>query len=263
MTFEFFNPTDLAFGQKLTAVFTSLDNLSKAAEANIKEVIENTAYYYQYYNKNYRVRRPSKADDPCRVDELFDLLNDKTVYIKNFNLDSNKLYVDIVSFNRNNNRITHATGSTELKKGYCYFKESVSNKSVNTELTFTNTLEYGKGSLLFKFRIDKNGNINFIGDISLLGIKPHDMGGYSQITLEKQEVAGDNTEYTAEDYECLCIVGKSTKLRVHRNDKYIFGGVEGSGYISEQRGERHCILYVKPNDVITGVYSKIYRVIYS
>ena len=41
MSYDFFNPTDLAFGQKLTAAFISLNNLANAAESNLEDVYKN------------------------------------------------------------------------------------------------------------------------------------------------------------------------------------------------------------------------------
>lgn len=264
MTYNFFNPTDLAFGNKLTAAFKSLHFLLDTAEDNVKEVLENMQYFEQYNNRNYQVKRPTNGNEPCRTDEIFDIMNDKEVYIKDMRLDADNgdnLLVSVNVFDRSNNRMTSCSGSTELKEGYCYYKKSTSNQKTNTEVFFTKEPTYGTGLLLFQFRIDNNGKVNIVGETSPLGLKPFDIGGYSRLELS-DIVAGDSEEYTATEYECLCVIGKSKYLRVLRNDEHIVGSTNSNGYISKQKGSRHAIIYVKPDDKISGVYQEIRRVKY-
>lgn len=262
MTYNFFNPTDLAFGNKLTAAFKSLHSLLDTAEDNVKEVLENVQYYEQYNNRNYQVKRPTNGDEPCRVDEIFDVMNDKSIYIKELRVNDNgELSVDVNLFDRGNNKMTTCSGTTELKEGYCYYKKSTSNQKPNTEVFFTTEPTYGTGLLLFQFRIDSEGKVNIVGETSQLGVRPFDIGGYYKLELG-DEVAGDSEEYTATSYECLCVIGKNKHLRVLRNGEHIVGSTSDSGYISQQKGIRHTIIYVNPDDKISGVYGSIRKVNY-
>ena len=49
---------------------------------------------------------------------------------------------------------------------------------------------------------------------------------------------------------------------MNKNGKHIVGSTESNGYISQQRGIRHAIVYVKPEDTISGLYAEIRRIEY-
>ena len=83
MTFDFFNASDLAFGGKLTSAFKQLFNKCKQAEDNIDSVLEKQAIYSDYFFKNYIVGEPTNATQPCRTNEILNLIkniNDKSPY---------------------------------------------------------------------------------------------------------------------------------------------------------------------------------------
>lgn len=74
MTFDFFNTSDLAFGGKLTSAFKQLFNKVGQAEDNINSVLEKQAIYSDYFFKNYIVGEPTNATQPCRTNEILDIV---------------------------------------------------------------------------------------------------------------------------------------------------------------------------------------------
>lgn len=261
MTYNYFNPTDLAFGSRLTNAFKSLHHLADAASDNIKEVLENMAYFEQYNGRNYPIGRPNSPNAPCRTNEMFDLINDKGIYLNEISYIDNTLKVSIKAFDATTNRMTSATGTTTIREGYCYYRKSSSNRKYETEIIFSEEQNFGKGNLLFQYRIDKSGKINIVGEVKPINLIPNDLGGYNGLSLGDR-LAGQDEEYTATDYECLCIIGRNKTLKVNKNDKHIVGSTESNGYISQQRGIRHAIVYVKPEDTISGLYAEIRRIDY-
>ena len=77
MTFDFFNTSDLAFGGKLTSAFKQLFNKCKQAEDNIDSVLEKQAIYSDYFFKNYIVGEPTNASNPCRTNEILNIIKNK------------------------------------------------------------------------------------------------------------------------------------------------------------------------------------------
>ena len=90
--------------------------------------------------------------------------------------------------------------------------------------------------------------------VSYLFLIPNDISQYTNISLgERVATIGS---YTAQDYECLCIIGKENDLLVKLNGTTILKG-QGRNMV------RHCIVYAKKGATISGTYSEIYRINYS
>lgn len=258
MSFDYFNNSMLAFGTKITRAFRTLEKLELEAEANVAQVIKDQEVFSEYIDRNYQVARPTRDESPVRTDEVFDILNDKEIYIRRLEYTEDNLRVDLVIFNRTNNRITQLSGTTTKKEGYVYFTSSLSNSKPKGKLQFESEPYLTDSDLLFQYRIDSLGNINLIGDTSRLNIVPYDTSQY--ISMSKgSSLASNNAKYTSKDYEAVLIIGKPSKIMVNLNDKWIFGNNEEMGY----GNIRHCILYLKPDDVITGTYDKIFRINYN
>lgn len=253
MTFDFFETSYLAFGSKLTAAFTTLDNLAMEAEENLKQVFENQSIMEQYVNKNYRVPRPTEADNPCRSNEFYDMVNDKKVYIKSMTATSNNFTVDLILFNSATNKVSKLSGSTGYRSGYCFYKESISNTSPNGTLEFSQSAN-GSGTLLFQFRIDSSNIINIVGSPTALNLRPYGIHQYSSMS-RGLTLANDSNSYTASDYMCVCVVGKQNDLVVKVNGTTIMKG-QGNAC------KRHCIVYLKKGDKISGTYDTIFKVNY-
>lgn len=258
MSFDYFNNSMLAFGTKITRAFRTLEKLEAEAEANVAQVIKDQEVFNEYIDRNYQVPRPTRDESPVRTDEVFDILNDKEVYIRRLEYSDNKLRVDLTIFNRSNNRITRLSDTTSKKSGYVYFKSSLSNQRPDGTLVFEDDPYLTDESLLFQYRVDSLGNINLIGDTSRLNIIPYDDSQY--ISMSKgTKLATNSAKYTAKDYEAVLIIGESNQTLVNLNGKWIFGNKEKMGY----GNIRHCILYLKPDDVITGTYDRIFRINYN
>ena len=256
MSFDFFNTSYLAFGQKLYSAFATLDDLAAGAKLNIAQVLDYQSIFEDYINKNYQVPIPQSPTAPCRTDLFFDIINDKPIYINKINVSSNKIALDLTLVNRTNNRITRLKGETTLKEGYCYYEaEAISNTNPDRELKFTSNESELVGTQLFKFRIDKNNILNLVGGVSEMYIKPNDLTAYSSMSWG-DKVAGANQDYTAQDYECLCIKGHYRDIQVKLNGTILMQG-QGNYVL------RHCIIYVKKGDVISGKYEYINRINYN
>lgn len=258
MSFDYFNNSMLAFGSKLTRAFKTLEKLHLEAVANIEQVIEDQAIFNEYIDRNYQVARPTRDESPVRTDEVFNILNDKELYIRRLEYSENKLRVDLTLFNRSNNRITRLSGETSKKKGYVYFKSSISNQRPEGTLKFEDEPYLTDSDLLFQYRIDNSNNINLIGDTSRLNIIPYDTSQYKSMS-KGTKVATNSAKYTSKDYEAVMIIGEPNKIIVNLNGKWIFGNKQNMGH----GNIRHCILYLQPDDVITGTYDRIFRINYN
>ena len=53
MSFDYFNTSYLAFGQKLYSAFATLDSLAKEAKLNIDKIMTYQSLFDDYLNKNY------------------------------------------------------------------------------------------------------------------------------------------------------------------------------------------------------------------
>lgn len=244
MSFDFFNPSNLAFGSKLSAAFTQLNSLADAAEENLAKVYEIQSTLSQFDRKNYVVPKPSKPTSPCRTNEAFDLLNDTSVIVNKLEYTNSKLEVDINLFNRTNNRLTKGTGSTTLTKGYCYVKPATSNQKPDRELSFDKDLVFDKGDLLFQYEIDSSNNVILIGNLNDICCYPSNGNVYTSLS-KGETLSFTNGVYTAKGYECVCLIGYENNIQVILNGRVIL-----QGYGSMMK--RHCILYLKPNDEIRG-----------
>ena len=253
MPYDFFNTSNLAFGKRLTSTFISLNNLADSAEENLQQIFADQAIFEQYINRNYLVPMPNRADAACRADEIFDLIDEKNI-IKTLEYKSGKLNVEINYFNADTDRMTIAYGSTSIKEGSCYLMQAISNGDPLKELQFYNSdyKGYPQGIHLFDYRIDGRNNINITGATNNLNIKPFDFSQYKSMSK------GSNISlpYTAKDYECICVVGKTNNIDIALNGTRICYG-KGDHMV------RHTILYLKPNDKVTGTYSSAFKVYYN
>ncbi len=152
MPFDFFNLSNLAFGNRLTMAFTQLSQLVKEASEHIEILVKDLRAYAQYLNRNYQIADPpEKAGDGCRVNELYDIISERII-VKNMSYTLGELEIDCMIFNPETGRITNVKGYTTLKSGYCYFDYAVSNNSTVKQAIFyadkpTNT----NRTELFKF----------------------------------------------------------------------------------------------------------------
>lgn len=254
MTFDFFNTSNLAFGAKLTGAFTQLENLANAAESHLEIVDERSRIIDEYINRNYMVARPTNKERPCRTNEIFTLVDDIKFRIDRLEYTDSKIKVKVHIFTSNNSRITVAEGESELKEGFIFYTMAKSNSAVNTELKFVKDIKEGTGNLLFEYRIDSSNIINIKGsDVANLGLIPKDSSQYTSIS--KGETIYEN-EYTAKDYECVCVVGNENNISIELNGEKI---LEGKG----NRCLRHCIIYLKPDDRVSGTFSKLFTIKYN
>ena len=65
MPFDFFNLSNLAFGNKLTVAFTQLERLVREASEHIGILIQDLRAYSKYLNRNYIIPEPVNNTDGC------------------------------------------------------------------------------------------------------------------------------------------------------------------------------------------------------
>lgn len=258
MPFNYFNPSHLAFGSKLTRAFRQLEKMCTDAESNINRYLDDLAFLGQYINRNYRIPAPTSAGSPVRADEIFDVLNDEII-IKQISYEDGIFNLGVNYFNRGTDRFTIGQGSTELKEGYAYVKESVSNMNPTQQIMFTDDLLQVKGLYLFAYRIDDDGVINITVDKStILKIDPLGIDHIKSLRIGQQITL----PHTASDYEAILVVGVKSSwgqqysYKIKVDEKEIF---------SRGFGEKMShVVYLKPKQVLSAeYYSKAYKIIYS
>ena len=257
MSFEYFNTSHLAFGSKLTRAFRQLEKMCGDAELTIARFTSDVAYLGEYVNRNYRVPFPTSATSAVRANELFDVINDETI-VKEMSYKDDIFTVAINRFNRDNNRFTIGKGSTDLKKGYAFMSDSVSNLNPTSEIKFYEDLTKAKGDQLFKFRIDSYGFINIVSDSnSVLKFNKGGIDHINNIEVGEQVIL----PYTATDYEAVVVLGRhvseDNSVVLYLNDQLIYsmGGTEINQY---------AMTYLKPNDKLSASsYNKAYKLIYN
>lgn len=258
MPFDYFNPSHLAFGSKLTRAFRQLEKMCIDAENNVNKFIADVAYLGQYINRNYRIPAPTSAGSPVRTDEIFDVLNDEII-IKQIEYKDGIFNVGINYFNRGTDRFTIGQGSTDLKEGYAYVKESVSNTNPTQEIKFTDDEFSVHGLYLFKYRIDNSDNINLtVGNDTILKIDPLGVNHINNMAIGSRVTP----PYTATDYEAILVLGVNTNssqrysYKIKLDDKEI---------ISRGATEKmYHVVYMKPDQKLTAdYYDKAYKIIYN
>lgn len=264
MSFDFFNTSHLAFGSKLTRAFRLLESIASDAEEHISNLEPVFEYYRQYVSRNYRVLVPQGETNAVQAEQLYDLINDDII-IKELKYESNSLSVALYRINRNTDRITAATGTTNLREGYAYFKPSVSNSNFESSIEFKEAETTGAGELAFKFRIDSQNKINI--DLSkdcVFTVIPKDAGNLESVSLEYI----GRTNYTATDYEAILVVGNVPAIGFGA-----YGGllvkVNGETVLSNlnKTYAPYSCIYLKPGDTLyancnSSVGALIYRVKY-
>lgn len=243
MSFDFFNTSHLAFGSKLTQAFTELEKQLEFSKESIIRLQDYLDMVDSYTNRNYRAPVPSGETSPVRTNELFDIFNDKSCYIKDlyFNTNDNLVHVKLLLYDQTNNLFTAAAGTSSIKKGYCYVKKSISNNYPIQTLSFSKVQDSSKGTMLFQYRVDNRNQLNLKNVNSIMLISAADDNEFRSVGFD-----GDiSFPYTATDYECICAVGWTDNLYITLNNRVV---CKGSGH----KMQRHCILYLKPGDVVNG-----------
>lgn len=250
MSFDFFNNSHLAFGSKLTAAFKQLEKIKGEAELNLQNVLSVQDIYKEYISRNYQIPVPSDLNSPCRVDEVFQII-DAPFVVKRMEYKNGKLYVDILTFNSTTLRITCASGETDLKEGSAYYEQSISNLTTGREIKFVSKSKAETGTKLFDFRIDNNGYI-CLENISEY-IESIDYNNYSSLSN------GGNISlpYTATDYECVVVVGNDINAEIKLNGTTILG------YWDARNCKRFVVAYLKAGDQLTGSAQLAFKVKYN
>lgn len=241
MTFDFFNTSALAFGSKLTHAFTQLNNQLAMAQSNLDSLLDDQAIFDQYLNRNYQVPIPSRPDMACRVDEAFNFIRNCYGFNDITFSEDEGLTVDVTFFNSYTDRITHATGNTELTEGYAYVREATAANKPDRTIRFSED-EGLKGNdiLLFKFRI-QDGYLFTTNETGYTNMVPLDFTQYTGLSC----TINNPIPYTAKGYECVAVRGAQNNLNVTINGTTV-------AYGNGNNNHRLVFLYLKPGDVVSG-----------
>lgn len=258
MPFNYFNPSHLAFGSKLTRAFRQLEKMCTDAESNIARYLDDLAFLGQYINRNYRIPAPTSAGSPVRTDEIFDVFNDELI-IRQITYEDGIFNVGLNYFNRGTDRFTIGQGSTTLKEGYAYVRESVSNMSPTQTIMFTDDEMQVRGLYLFAYRIGDDGVINItVGKETVLKVDPLGVDHIKSLRIGQQITL----PHTAADYEAILVVG----LKSSYDQQYSYKiKIDGKEIFSRGFGEKMShVVYLKPKQKLTAShYGKAYKIIYS
>ena len=256
MTFDNFNAGKLAFGKKITSAFNTLDELLNATVSRVNDITKNTEYYLQFVNNNYSAPKPTKPTMPVRTDEFLEILDQRN-NIRILAWDGSKFNVSMIVFNKATQRCTRLTGSTTIKEGYAIALLSQSLTNLEADIRFSKTENpTNTETVLFQYRIDNNGYVHIINSQDSFGCYPYDDSHYYDIQVGQKL----SVPYTSNDYEC--VIGTVQNAGDNWENLYLNGKLIYGHQRCRQIREQHFILYLKPNDKITGDVLRMYRVKY-
>lgn len=266
MTFEFFNTSNLAFGSKLTSAFKTLDDMAQRSVNNVNVLLSDLEFYEQYLDRNYRVPAPTKGTMAARTNELFNLLDEK-VEVQYVDYSDNLFSFACSWCDKNTKKITVASGTTNIKKGYAYVMPATTNVRMNRTIRFSDVADKKNNEIkLFQYRINSKGKVFLVGSVvETLDLFPQEFNQYTSLSRGSTITL----PYTASDYECIAIrayyhshgdedVLKDLKVVVNGNVI-----MNAKDTFPHHNGYRHCIVYLKPNDRLTGTYGVAFKVDYN
>ena len=79
MTYDYFNTSYLAFGDKLKKAFKSLGSLLDNGYKKVDSLSMQLSFIGNYLDKNYQVINPNNEDDPCNCDTIYKLLRNNPI----------------------------------------------------------------------------------------------------------------------------------------------------------------------------------------
>lgn len=150
MTFDYFNTSYLAFGDKLKKAFKSLGGLLDNGYKKADSLSIQLSFIGSYLNKNYQVTDPKSEEDPCNCETIYKLLRNNP--ISNINIlpyslttdESEELkgiQVSLTFFHPTTDKLCTALGYStkgmkEIKNGTCFLLPSVINNNFDGQLLF-------------------------------------------------------------------------------------------------------------------------------
>lgn len=155
MSFDYFNTSYLAFGNKLKKAFTSLGGLLDNGYKKADSLSTQLSFIGNYLNKNYQVADPNSWDDPCNCKTIYKLLRNNP--ISNINILPYSIVTDepeglkgiqvsLIFFNPITDKLCSVLGfsttdTKEITNGICFLLPSVINNNFNGQLLFFNKNE--------------------------------------------------------------------------------------------------------------------------
>lgn len=277
MTFDFFNTSNLAFGGKLTTAFKQLFNQVEQAQDNIDSVLERQAIYSQYLFKNYIVGQPTNGSNPCRTNEILNLIKDIN-YIGDIEITfsgdnentTDTLVVNANVYDKSLNIVSKISASKTLTvddwhfstvlgdralgssnavlRYFLFFKPATDNMSmiVNCRLSEENDIQEGE-ELLFKVIVNPLGVIKD-PKISISSPNPRynfitgSFNNYNKLALSSLNaksgaIIGNNQNYILNYNKYFTDIEKNTVTPT--------GAANPLTYISKATASRNCMIGIR------------------
>lgn len=150
MTYDYFNTSYLAFGDKLKKAFKSLGSLLDNGYKKVDSLSTQLSFIGNYLDKNYQVTNPNSEDDPCNCDTIYKLLRNNPIsnlIISPHGVTINEseefkgIQVSLVFFNPITDKLCTANGysttsTKEIKSGTCFLIPSVINNNFEGQILF-------------------------------------------------------------------------------------------------------------------------------
>lgn len=146
MTFDYFNTSYLAFGDKLKKTFKSLGGLLDSGYSKFDSLSNQLSFISNYLNKNYQVQNPIDGDSPCNCGTIYKVLSNSP--LGNLTIDPYSsgnlkgIQISLTFFNPVTNKLCFVDGavsSTEDKEiisGSAFLIPSVLNNNFTGKIVF-------------------------------------------------------------------------------------------------------------------------------
>lgn len=150
MTYNYFNASYLAFGDKLKKAFKSLGSLLDNGYKKVDSLSMQLSFIGNYLDKNYQVINPNSEYDPCNCETIYKLLRNNPIssfyiapheVITSGSEELKGVQVSLKFFNPITDKLCTAQGFSttedkEIKSGSCFLLPSVINNNFDGQLLF-------------------------------------------------------------------------------------------------------------------------------
>lgn len=251
MSYDFFNTSNLAFGAKITSAFRQLFSSAKQAEDNIQSVLDRQAIYSDYVFKNYIVGQPTTKTNPCRSNEILNLIKDLG-FIKDLTITLNGVgnniadvvLIDANIYNKSLNINTRITGNRPLRAEdwhasdenfqvrtncpdayidlFIYYTPAQNNMSMIVEprIMLEESELYDGEEFLLQVRLLKSGEYSVIKANSKYTLPQGDFNHYTDIVFKdmRPQIKGvnDETQARMEDWFDLSEIADPSTVTIDK-----------------------------------------------
>lgn len=230
MSYDFFNTSNLAFGAKITSAFRQLFASTEQARDNIQSVLDRQAIYSDYLFKNYIVGQPTTKTNPCRTNEILNLVKDLG-FIKKLDITLNgagenvadSVLVDANIYNKSYNINTRITGSRTLTALDWNTSDAINLARTNCPDSYIDLFIYytpaqNNMSMIVEPRITLTKSELQEDEEFLMSVRLHKSGEYSVLSANSKYVLpqGDFNHYI--DIKFKTLVPQRKGIVIEKNE---------------------------------------------